>query len=503
MKKALCILLALLMVFSMFLVSCAKDPEKTTEGGGGQQNQTTADDTSGKFTAEVKKLNRDLTIIRRERSGSSWHLGITEIYAEAVNGDKVNDAVFSRNSQLLDQFGITVKEIADEDAHKTYREALIAGEYVGDVFAEGLSALRTLASANLLVDWASLQNIDLEKDWWNHNLVNDVTIAGKSFFITGDCLTLDDRGTWALYVNNDLIANAGLESVYKLVDAGTWTSDKMYEYMQATAQDLDSDGVYNINKDVIGYGGEKFNNMVHVCAGNVTVSTRTADGKLEIPDQPKQELLDAWAEIKPVMTSPLRYTNSGSTAFRNNLQTFCGCNLGVILKWGDAELNFGVIPYPKLSVEQQGYYTTGSYAQLGAFGLPTTVEADPSKDWTANGFTSAAEQVAYMVEAFSYLSMTTVTPAFYDQVLMKQTLRDTESQKYLAMTLNPDSIVLDPVMLFNFGKIGYSIFYDGTPTDSVMADDLSWDNFVSNYSARVEAARTALVEYETITSVVA
>jgi len=60
MKKLLCLFLAVLMVVSLFLVSCTKEEEeKTTQGGGGSQNQTTAEDTSGKFTAEVKKLNRE------------------------------------------------------------------------------------------------------------------------------------------------------------------------------------------------------------------------------------------------------------------------------------------------------------------------------------------------------------------------------------------------------------------------------------------------------------
>ena len=95
-----------------------------------------------------------------------------------------------------------------------------------------------------------------------------------------------------------------------------------------------------------------------------------------------------------------------------------------------------------------------------------------------------------------------MTPAFYDQVLMKQSVRDPESAKNLEMCLDTDRIILDPVMLFDFGDLGYQIFYDLSTKTSAPADDLSWETFVSNYSSRVLSARKALTEYETITSVV-
>jgi len=496
-KRTLCLILAALMLLSSLLVSCAKNEETATQGGG-SQNQTTEEDTSGKFTAEVKKLNRDFLVLRK--LNTTVQLSIEEIYATDINGEKVNDAVFSRNSQLQEKFGITVKEISDPTPHSTYREAMIAGEYVADVVAHTLYEVRNLANAGLLLDWASLQNIDLEKSWWNQRLTDNVTIAGKSFFITGDALTLDDRGTWVMYFNKEAVTNAGLESIYTLVDAGTWTTDKMYEYLTQCVADKNGDGIIEYGADLYGYIGEKFNNWAHVAAGNVTLSERSSDGTIIIPEQPKTELLDAWAKIKPVMTSNLRYVSSTSKHFRSGMAVFYACNLGTIVNFPNAACDFGIIPFPKLSADQQGYYTTASQSQLGCFALPTTVEADPAKDWTANGFTSAAEQVAYMMEAFAYLSVNTVTPAFYDQVLLKQSVRDVESQKNLAMVLDKDHIVLDPVLLFNFGNIGYSLFYEGTPTANANANDLAWENFVASYSSRVAAAREALKEYETITS---
>ena len=94
--------------------------------------------------------------------------------------------------------------------------------------------------------------------------------------------------------------------------------------------------------------------------------------------------------------------------------------------------------------------------------------------------------------------MNIITPAFYDQVLSKQAVKDAESAKYLDLALDTDHIILDPFALFDFGDIGYQLFYDMSPS-SGMANDLSYDNFVSTYTSRVDAARTALQDYITIT----
>jgi len=499
MKRFLCILLSTVMVLSLALVGCGPQEEPKTEGGNATAS-TGTENGNEKYDAQVKKLDRDFTIIRRD--SPTFYLTINEIWAEKINGDKVNDAVFSRNAILFERYGITVTEIPDSKPHTTYREAMIAGEYVGDVITHRVSDLRKLANANLLIDWNTLENIDLNKTWWNQTLTEKVTIADKSFFITGDALTLDDRAAWIMYYNIDLVKNAGLESPYKLVDEGNWTTDKLYEYMTRCAQDANGDGVYTWGEDVFGYQGEKFNNWVHTAACNVTVSDWDTDSNIVIHDQPKTELLDAWAAIKPVMTSPIRYISSEPTHFQNGRSVFYACCLGTILTFPDASLNFGIIPMPKRNAEQQGYYTAPSHAQLGVFVMPTTVEADPAKDWTKNGFSSAAEQVAYMIEAFAYHSMNTVTPAFYDQILMKQAVKDAESAKNLAMILDTDKIILDPVVLFDFGKLGYNLFYSAS-TNTGVADDLSWETFVSNYSSRVTAAKEALKEYETITSATA
>ena len=241
MKKLICLILAITMIFSMLLIGCAKEEEKKTAGGAGEDVTKETKDTSRVYDAEIKKLNRTFTFIVRESTAT--HLNTNEFYAEAYNGDKINDAVFTRNSKMNEVYGTELVEIRDTALQTNYKDSLISGEYVADFLFTGISAMKNLGNANLLVNFYDLTQLNLEKAWWNKTMTDALAINNKAFYVTGDCATLDDRATWIMIFNKDVIANAGLETPYKLVNEGKWTVDEMYKYMQATVNTGD-DGVY-------------------------------------------------------------------------------------------------------------------------------------------------------------------------------------------------------------------------------------------------------------------
>jgi hypothetical protein len=240
--------------------------------------------------------------------------------------------------------------------------------------------------------------------------------------------------------------------------------------------------------------GGRFSNWSFAAAANVSVSEIAADGTITIPDSPKREVLDAVAILKPLLTHPSRWIADTATDFKNGTVAFNSINLATVVNFPDAALDFGIVPFPKVFENQTEYYNTVSYAQLGCFSLPRTVEKDARNDWTANGFDSAYEQVAYILEAFAYLSVDTVQTAFYDQVLRKQTVQDPDSLANLEICLDSNNWIIDPVCIFNFGKLGYSWFYELTPS-SVWGTDLQYDGFATYYAEHLDSAKTALEEY--------
>ncbi|MBR5296091.1 MAG: hypothetical protein IKU24_05830, partial [Clostridia bacterium] len=233
---------------------------------------------------------------------------------------------------------------------------------------------------------------------------------------------------------------------------------------------------------------------VHVASCGVTLSRVSSTGDYEIPAQPKPELLEAWEACRPLITSPYREVSDMSARLRNGFSTFYACNLGTILYSGQTTQSLGVLPFPKMNKEQDKYYNAPAYGCIAAFSIPTTV--DNCEDWETNGFTSGAEQAAYILDALSYYSKLTLTAAFYDQVILKQSIRDAESAEMVEIAL--ENKIYDPVVGYNFGGM-YRIFEEcgsPVPKGSVGTDE-KYDTFVSTYESRYSAGRKALQEYLT------
>ncbi len=491
--RILSLILALLMLSTSFLFVACGNEEEGKGGGGNVVINTEEEDVSKKYDAEIKNLNGHVFHFLTRGTNPSSHLATHAVYAEATTGDKVNDAVYARNAQLAEKYNCTITEERYSNPGASARESLIAGDYIADFIMGTASQTRTLASAGLLVDFNTLENIDLTKAWWDQNAMAGMNVGGKIFFITGDAATLDDRASWIMFVNRDIIEqyDANL-NLYDVVKKGEWTLELMAKIMNETAQDKDGDGqVTKIGTDLFGYTGERGNNWFHVAAQNVTLSKISPSGDFEIPAVPKPELLAAWEAAKPVITSPNRIVSDSSGYFKKGLSTFYACNVGTMLNGGDATISVGFLPFPKQNVEQDDYYISMSYIQLGSYCIPYTVEQ--AEDWETNGFKSGAEQCAYFLEAFAYYSMQILTPAFYDQVILKQSVRDSESAEMVEMALK--NKVYDPVVGYGFGSLNGCFTEAGSPEAGVAGTDIYFDTFGSLYEARYKAGRKALNDY--------
>ncbi|MBQ3865868.1 MAG: hypothetical protein II776_03120 [Clostridia bacterium] len=495
--KILSLLLALVMLLTM--AACAKGEE----GKGGPVDvvkNTEEEDTSHKYESEIHDMHgHEFWFI--VRSTTYWYLDTNEIYAEELNGDKVNDAVFKRNAQLEQAYNCKIREERSESPASAVREQLLAGEYQYDFIYDGITRLRPLSAAGLLVDFYELEEIDLSKAWWDMNAIQGLSIAGKAFYVTGGAGTMDERASWIMYFNKDVIEKYRLEDPYELVRQGKWTIDKMYEYVSTTWEDLDGDGVLTIGKDRMGYTAERNVNWYHVAACNVKLSRMSKGGDIEIPGTVNEDVLRVWTKLRPLLTTEYRDVADAGARFSNGLSTFFALHAGGLLSISQHDLNFGVLPMPKYDEEQEEYWTSIHPGWCGGFAIPTATDNAP--DYQQNGFSSGREQAGYFLEAFSYYSDETLTVAFYDQVMKRQTVKDVESPEMLDLALK--NKVYDPVVIFDFGQIGLSLFMQagsngfggtGAPAGvTAKGSDVNYDTLVSTYEARLKAARKALNNY--------
>jgi hypothetical protein len=124
--------------------------------------------------------------------------------------------------------------------------------------------------------------------------------------------------------------------------------------------------------------------------------------------------------------------------FENNQSLFFMQIMELVVRLRAMEIDFGVVPYPKLDANQQDYYTTVGSWHSGFMCVPIAQE---------DSFRTAA-----VLEALAAESMYTLLPAYYDIALVGKMIRDEESEEMLDIIFG--SKVFDLGWMYQIG--GYN-----------------------------------------------
>jgi hypothetical protein len=136
--------------------------------------------------------------------------------------------------------------------------------------------------------------------------------------------------------------------------------------------------------------------------------------------------------------------------------------------YDDAQ-EFGIIPYPMVTEEQDQYYTYCAAKYAYAAVIPTSLQGDK------------ANFSAFMLEAMAYGGRKYITPAYYETTLKYRDLRDDESGEMLDLVFS--NVVYDLGIIYEFGGIS-NMIKDMMKTNST--------DVVSTYQAKEAAILEAI-----------
>ena len=378
--------------------------------------------------------------------GNEWRT--IDVYAEAENGDVINDAVFQRNMTVEEAFNIVITEykLDPYDIGPHIRKTVSAGDESYDTFTESVSTLSGLAAENYLLDWTQISALQPEKPWWDPMMTSDCSIGNKIFFNTGDISIMDNYGTWCMLFNKDMVRDYDLGDVYAMVEDGTWTLDVMYDMAKTAARDLDGNGQMD-DGDQWGFVTEAYNMFGLWASTGEKIAGKNADD-LPVLSMYNERSAAAAEKIRALQSdtsvtmSAERCAGSyefSNAIFKNNKALFMFGGLWLLSNYRDSEVNFGIIPAPKYDEAQPQYYTTYSAYNCTAFGIPTHA--------------SDAERTGAILEAMAMISRYTLTPAYYDKALIGKYIRDEESAGMLDIILASRNYDLGNI--YNWGNLQY------------------------------------------------
>lgn len=424
-KLSLHILCILLAVLTATAAGCSEAAENTAADTTAAQSADTTVDEEKKYDpgfGEADYGGYEFTVII---NGNQLEPNV-DFKAEELNGDILNDALYSRGAQTNEKFNIKIGTVfyTDDAAQSNVSKAVKAGDTAYDMVEVNLNYMVSMAANGLLSPMDEVPNIDLNKPYWNQVTLEGSSINGKNYFAYSDINIHAFGATPCAIFNKKVLASYNLGDIYALVGDGVWTMDKMAEFISAVTHDLDGNG--EMTKD--DFWGLICNNFGVDCliSGSgykMMLKDENDLPYLNVPSETFLSVIEGVDKVLALETGSFLVDRTSTQveareywtewAITQDRALFWIGNLKCVERLRSMETDFGIVPMPKLN-EAQENYAVHRQANIGAAISVPVLVCDP-------------EMVGMVIEELSYRSYCDVMPTYMNSVLEGKFFRDPES----------------------------------------------------------------------------
>ncbi|MBR5870245.1 MAG: hypothetical protein IKZ09_04345 [Clostridia bacterium] len=413
-------------VLALLLASCSDGAVSQPPVTDAQTNAVAADTTPADMLDARKQISDDLP--EKDFGGADFLIVVddytnADYIAEQETGALINDAIFRRNSRVAERFNVNlITENGGDSAviMTNVRNAVRAGDDAYQLISAMMINSAKLAVQNYFYDWHSIENVNLEKPWWNQLCSDTLSIDNKIFMMAGSISPSFLTHTYCVYMNKRLGNDIDLTAtIYDTVLDGKWTIDYYSSLVKDTWVDLNGDGKkdegdqYGLAAQVTSYA------TPFIYAFGETTVSRDADGMpvLSINEEKAADMVnkvyslfyesngtittDGWSLHQEVFTA-------GRALFMN------GVFVHAIDRFTDMADDYAILPYPKWDEAQTDYLTMSDGASP-LVTIPTTCVN--------------IERAGIITEALAAESYKTVIPVIYDTALKVRGVRDETSMQ--------------------------------------------------------------------------
>lgn len=437
MKKILSMLILCAMLISLAACGGSGDTAKDTTS-----KNTTAADTGEVLAAGIERKNydTDFTILYPD-----WGLYRNYYFVEENTGEAMDVALYNRELKVEEYLGLDVKfEMADNAGdnsiaaiYPSLQQMAMTGDNLYQIaLTHCIKNTAVMITDGLLLDLNTVETIDFDNDWWNHTSNDNLEVYGHQFYAISDFIIPDPN---AVLFNKGMIESLGLEDPYQLVRDSKWTVDKMMEMMSVATAD-DGNGEWN-EYDTYGFAtpDDWFLSALTYSMGE-QIATKDEEGNLMFAlDNPRAYTV--FEKIEQLLLNPDTYiygyhlidvngeNPSEVVDISTNRCLFNLTSLNMLNTFRNTNVDFGILPYPKLDEAQEDYI---------------------SIDWTglmcAPLIAKDHNMIGEVMELFAYYSSEEVLPAYYDIVLGEKLSRDNESREMMDIIF--DGVIFDAGMSY-------------------------------------------------------
>lgn len=358
---------------------------------------------------------------------------VSEFWVDANTGGVIDNAVYSAICSTEERFGVDIVAIASGAGSEIDHISNIRNQINGGMPDFDMARGHDVQGANLslegsLLDLYTIDALNFEKPWWPQNTINSLTFMGQMYLISSSISYKGLSSTNAVFFNKELMEDHGYDLPYELVQTGDWYLADMLSSVEDFHLEGDS-----------GIEGKSLDDTFGIVIPWELYAWQESFGiQLVQKDESAFELILNGHDTRVYDLINLLYSvcweNDGGymlvrtdakTIFAEGRALYIPTDLGTaIATFLDYNIDYGIVPYPKLDEEQDQYYSgyTDRY-----FFIPFNC---PDKEY-----------VGTILESMSAEGYRQVTPAYFEIALKNRYTKDETSKEMV--DLIKQSMILD------------------------------------------------------------
>lgn len=432
--KRISALVIVLLTLLPLVISCGSGSESKTNAPDVTENtsvneiaeETTDSRVRDELPSDLNLEGKTVKFLYRDEISS-------EFTSPELDGELVNDAIYNSHISVELRLNADIEPILRAghylEARQPYmdsiKNAVLANDALYDWVDLMIGNSSVMMREGIFMDIAKNEYVDLSKPWYLANMMNEVAINGKLYFISGDASLGYLKCTYCMYYNKKLAENFQIGSIYDVVNNGEWTIDKAMQISEMACIDLDGNGKYDVN-DTLGFVVHDNNHPKgYITSSNTSLYEKDSDGVLHYIFGTERDagicdkLYKLFHETKGFYYCDTSDAVKGKGYDEMTSKFVAGEILMITSEMDDINSRFrsmedpyGVIPYPKYDEAQDAYYCCSRNTH-NAFSMPLTC-VDPG----------AAGAV---MEALACENYNTLLPAYFETTMKVKYALDNET----------------------------------------------------------------------------
>jgi ABC-type glycerol-3-phosphate transport system substrate-binding protein len=352
---------------------------------------------------------------------------LSEVYTDIMTGSIVNDAIYERNMKVEERLNVKIEVFAAEvweryDSSITQLKASIAaGDEAFDIVAGWSARIPLISMEGLLYNLIGLNYLDLDQPWWNQSCNEELLIAGKLYFITGDIAKSYLSAMQMYLFNKKLAEDNKVENLYDVVREYRWTIDYVDRLIKDMYHDFNGNGEVD-SGDSFGLVTATWNYAdAYMQSFRISMMSRDENG-MPVLNVDEERMASCVEKVYNLL-----WGNQGCTTDTDGgpqFEIFIGDRallttvrvMELESTFNQMESDYGVLPFPMFD-ENQKQYGTRIQDALSIWCIPVDIKKP--------------EISAAVLEALAAESYRKVTPAYYDVVLKNRYSRDEDTAEMI------------------------------------------------------------------------